>query len=182
MTKSRVAQRYARAIMEIAQSEKSLDAVIEDMRTLGSAIEGSTDLQNLLASPIYDERLKDRLLREIFNGKISAVTGRFISLMALKGRSNQLPKIIQAFQELLDQERNVMPATITTAVELGAEQRGRIEEQIARMSGHNVRATYKVDPSLIGGFQALFEDTMIDASIRHQLGRMYDSLVVGSAN
>jgi F-type H+-transporting ATPase subunit delta len=182
MTKSRVAQRYARAIMEIAQSEKSLDGVIEDFRTLGAAIEGSTDLQNLLASPIYDERLKDRLLREIFNGKISPVTARFISLMALKGRSNQLPNIIRAFQDLLDQERNVMPATITTAVELAPEQRGRIEEQIARMSGHNVRATYKVDPSLIGGFQALFEDTMIDASIRHQLGRMYDSLVAGSAS
>ena len=49
MTKSRVAQRYARAIMEIAQSEKSLDAVIEDIRTLGGAIEGSHDLQTLLA-------------------------------------------------------------------------------------------------------------------------------------
>jgi F-type H+-transporting ATPase subunit delta len=182
MIQSRVAQRYAKAVMEIAKEQKDLDRVIEDFRTLRGAIKGSHELRSFLISPVIDERTKEKILRSIFEGKISDTTARFVSLMTAKGRAAELPAIIDAFQTLLDRERNIVPATITTAVEMTAEQKGRLEEQIAQLSGRNVRAEYRVDPALIGGFSARFEDTMIDASVRHQLERMRESLLAGSIN
>ena len=182
MANTRVAHRYAKAIMEIAQSEGAFDVVVEDVQTLRSAIESSADLERFLASPVIDNRKKESIIREIFGGKVGSVMDRFLSLMTLKGRAADLPSILEAFGVLLDEERNVVPATITTAMELDPPQRARIEEEISRVSGHNVRATYQVDPSIIGGFRARFEDRMIDATVRHQLERLRESFIAGSAN
>src|SRR4051812_31978693 len=114
MATTRAAHRYAKALMEIAKEQGSFDAVIDDVATLRGAIAGSQDLRNLLATPIIDTHTKERLLREIFGGKIGTVADRFVSLLALKGRAVDLPAILDAFQVLLDRDRNVVVATITT--------------------------------------------------------------------
>jgi len=181
MATTRVAQRYAKALMELAKEEGAFDTVVEDVRTIAAAVEHSDDLRNLLRSPIIDERTKEKILREIFGGKIGTIADRFIVLLTLKGRSGDLPDIIDAFNRLLDRERNVVPATITTAVSLDPAQRRKLEERISSLSGHGIRATYVVDPSIIGGFHARFADRMIDASVRHQLERLRESFVEGSS-
>jgi F-type H+-transporting ATPase subunit delta len=180
MKNSRVAERYARAIIEIASDEKSLETVIADFSIIDAAIRSSNDLRNLLATPIVDERTKERILKEIFTGKISQTTERFMSLLTLKGRSNELAATVIAFQALLDEQRNVVPAQITTAVELTPDQKSQLESRIQQMSGRSVRADYRIDPEIIGGFRVRFEDTMIDASVRHQLERFHESLVDGA--
>jgi F-type H+-transporting ATPase subunit delta len=182
MATTRAAERYAKAIMEIATEEKSLDAVVEDFRTLQGAIGGSKDLRSFLHSPIIDERTKSKILEEIFRGKLSPVTERFIQLLTRKGRAVDLIEIVSAFFRLLDVERNVVNAEITVAVEPGPDQRKGIEERLRKLSGKEIRAVYLVDPSLIGGFRARFADTMIDASVRHQLDRIHASFVEGILN
>ena len=182
MATTRVAQRYAKALMDLAKEQGGMDVIIDDIRTISRAIDGSRELQLLLHSPVVDVRKKESILRQIFSGKVGTVVDRFISLLTLKGRGADLPVILQAFEHLIDRERNVMPATITTAVELDAPQRERLEQKIAALSGHKVRANYVVDPTLIGGFRARFEDQMIDASVRHQLDRLHESFAGGSPN
>jgi F-type H+-transporting ATPase subunit delta len=179
MIKSKVAERYAKSLLEMATEDGIVPTVETDFLMVQAAINGSRDLQNFLATPIIDDHRKESILSEIFEGKVSPLVGRFIVLMARKGRASQLPDIVEAFADLLDRMREITPATITTAVELDAEQRGRIEAHLSQMSGRTLRTQYEVDPSLIGGFRALFEDRMIDASVRHQLDRLRESLIEG---
>ncbi|MEO6045939.1 MAG: ATP synthase F1 subunit delta [Candidatus Kapaibacterium sp.] len=181
-TSSRVAHRYAKAIFDIARQESSSDTVIEDMRTLRGAIDGSSDLRAFLASPVIDVHTKERIIGAIFNGKVGTIMDRFITLMALKGRAASLSAIVDAFHHLIDDERNIVEATITTAIDLDAEQKSRIEGQIAKISGHGIRARYIIDPAIIGGFRARFEDRMIDATVSHQLERLRESLTIGGNN
>jgi len=179
MTQTRAAQRYAKAILEIARQENAIDVVTEDFRTVGAAIEASRDLQVFLETPVIDNRVKETILREIFKGKLGAVMDRFIALLTRKGRAGDLTAIVDAFFQLLDQQQNIVSATITTAISLGDEQKKAIENRLHQLSGKNIRATYAVDPTIVGGFRARFGDTMIDASVRHQLDRMYETLVGG---
>jgi F-type H+-transporting ATPase subunit delta len=166
-------------VIELAREQGTLDEVVEDFKTLRETVRNSRDLQSLLASPIVDVRVKDRILKEIFKGKLSPVTERFVELMTKKGRATELFEITQAFQDHLDIQMNVITAVVTTAVALGAEERTRIEAELKRLSGHDIRADYRVDPEIIGGFRAMFQDRMIDASVRHQLDRLRESLSVG---
>ncbi len=176
MIRSRVAGRYARSVIELAREQGTLDQVVEDMKTLREAVRNSRDLQNMLASPIIDVRVKERVLRAIFDGKLSPLTDRFVILMTKKGRATELFEITQAFQDHLDVQMNVITAVVTTAVDLEAPQKQQIEAELKRLSGHDIRAEYRIDPEIIGGFRAMFQDRMIDASVRHQLDRLRDSL------
>lgn len=182
MATTRAAHRYAKALMEMSKEQGSFDSIVEDIQTIRAVIASSHDLRNFLASPIIDVHKKASILREVFGGKVGVLMDRFIALLASKGRAVDLKDIVDAFQVLLDQERNVVVAKITTAVELDAPQKEKVEGKIKEMTGSSVRAEYVVDPSLIGGFTARFADKMIDASVRHQLERLRTSFIEGALN
>lgn len=182
MASTRAAQRYARALMEIAKEENAFDLVVGDIRTIAGAIAGSHDLRYLLASPVIDDRTKERVIRAVFAGRIGTVMDRFISLLTLKGRAADLHEIVIAFDALLDLERKIVSAVVTVATEIGDDQKARIEAHVAEMSGQQIRAEYRIDPSIIGGFMARFGDTMVDASVRHQLERLRTAMIEGTNN
>lgn len=182
MTSSRVALRYARAIIDLSQEGDSTDVVYEDFLTLREAIRGSSDLRHLLDSPIVDDHVKEQVLAAIFRDKVGELVSRFVGLLARKGRARDIPAIIGAFERLRDVQRNEVPATIRTAVELRDDQRDTLVKHLSRISGRTVRPTWIIDRSLIGGFTATFDDTMVDASVRNQLERLRQSFVHGSLN
>ncbi len=182
MTSSRVALRYARAIIDLSQEGDSTEVVHEDFRTVREAVRGSIDLRHLLDSPVVDDHVKEQILVAIFRDKVGELVLRFISLLARKGRARDIPAIIDAFERLRDVQRNEVPAMIRTAVELRDDQRATLVAYLSRISSRTVRPTWLVDHSLIGGFTATFDDTLVDASVRNQLERLRASFVYGSSN
>lgn len=179
---TRAAHRYAKAILEIAKDENAQEVVTEDFKTIQGALAHSPELRRFLKTPVVDGRMKEKILLEIFNGKIGEILGRFIALLTRKGRSADLVDITEAYFHLLDLEQDVVGAVVTTAVPLNESQQRELEQRLATISGKNIRAEYRIDKDLIGGFRAIFGDTMIDASLRHQLDRMHEKLLQGSMN
>ena len=182
MTQTRAAQRYAKAILDIARDENAQEVVTEDFKTIQGALKNSPELGRLLETPVVDQRVKESILLEVFQGKIGEVVARFIGLLTRKGRSADLASITEAYFHLLDAERNVIGAVVTTAAPLSPPQQQELEQRLSSISGKSIRAEYQIDASLIGGFRAIFGDTMIDASLRHQLDRMHETLLPGSLN
>ncbi|HVZ39624.1 MAG TPA: ATP synthase F1 subunit delta [Candidatus Kapabacteria bacterium] len=182
MTTTKVAHRYAKALMELAKEQGNFDDVVEDVRTVEGALAGSPELRHLLHSPVFDDHTKVGILNALFSNKVGPLMSRFIALLTGKGRAADLSAIVDAFARQLDTERHVIRAEITTASPADAEQREHIEGFISEMSGSSVVPNYSVDPSLIGGFKVRYEDRMVDASVRHQLDRLRSALVEGTNN
>ncbi len=176
MAESRAAYRYAKAMLDIARELDILDTVVEDFRTLEGAIEASRDLQNLLSTPVIDAEKKTKLFLEIFQGKIGDATVRFLTLLTKKGRAPLLWETAISFRKQLDVKNGVMAAQVFSALELNPDLKAQIEAQLAGMTGNAIRATYQVDKSLIGGYIARIDNRMIDASVRHQLERLHETL------
>jgi len=166
----------------MAQEGDSTEVVHEDFQTLGAALRGSRELQLFVESPVVDDLVKERVLTQIFDGKVSDLVIRFVRLLARKGRSRDLPAIIDAFSRLRDVERNETPAMIRTAVDLRDDQKEAVLRHLSTMAHRTLRPQWIVDPTLIGGFTALIADTMVDASVRNQLERLRRSLIHGSLN
>jgi len=176
MVESRAAHRYAKAMLEIAHEQNSLDATVEDFRTLEHAIADSRELQNLLATPVIDAEKKAKLLGEIFQGKLGEITEKFLLLLTKKGRAQLLWNIAVSFRKQLDREKGIVTADVSSAVELNDELRKSIERRLHEMTGKTVSATYRIDEGLLGGFVARIDNRMMDASVRHQLERLHDAL------
>ncbi|MDP4237445.1 MAG: F0F1 ATP synthase subunit delta, partial [Bacteroidota bacterium] len=54
-----------------------------------------------------------------------------------------------------------------------------IVQKLEKLSSKSVRASYEVDPTLRGGFVAKVGDTLIDASLQHQLENLREEFKRG---
>jgi F-type H+-transporting ATPase subunit delta len=64
---------------------------------------------------------------------------------------------------------NIIPAVVTTAVELANEEKDLFKRSLEKYSEKKVRISFSVNPDLIGGFLVQLKDKMLDASVKQQL-------------
>ena len=62
-----------------------------------------------------------------------------------------------------------MKVHVLSAIELDQIQKEKINKKLKEILKMNIIADYEIDNSIIGGFKVKFKDTVIDASIQHQL-------------
>ena len=88
MKGTRVAKRYAGALLELASEMKKVDEVASDMHLIRSSISGSHDLRLFFESPVIDHSKKKNVIRALFERKIDTLTLHFLLLLIEKGRES----------------------------------------------------------------------------------------------
>lgn len=175
MNSSKVAIRYAQALLELAVENNSLDAVSRDMQYLAQVNADNRDFQLLLSSPIIKADKKIAVLNEIF-GSFERVSTSFIELIAKNGRESILPEIATAFNELVKAHKGIVPVTLTSATKLDESVKKQIVSKIAASVKGTIEITEVIDPALIGGFIVKMGDTQIDASVASKLSQLKQRL------
>ena len=92
-------------------------------------------------------------------------------------RLSQLNEILTAYDRVADDGQGIADARITSAFELGAEDRELLEAQVTRLAGSKVRVTYEQDKALLGGAIVKIGSTVYDGSVRGQLEQLKQTLV-----
>jgi F-type H+-transporting ATPase subunit delta len=88
------------------------------------------------------------------------------------GRVDQADGILDEFEQLADEAAGRVRATVTTAVELSAEDRDRISDQLSKRLGKEVRITVAVDRRIMGGLKLQYGDHLIDATVAARLQQL----------
>jgi len=164
-----ISTRYANALMEISEEKNSFERTMEDMEFVNNTLLNSKELKNVLQNPIISSKKKSTILEEIFSSHISEGVKNFLELIVNKGRENILLEISNRFLELCDEKLNRTKVQISSAIELSDEQKENIAKKLEEITNKKIISEYKIDNSIIGGFKARFGDTVIDASVKHQL-------------
>ncbi len=172
---------YAEALANAVFTPGSDLAPEEATRQLASAVDlvnGSPDLQKALHSPAVNKARKQAVI-----GKLADELGlhrlikNFLLVVISHRRLRELPAIRQSFELIVDERTGWIPAAITSAHELSAEQRDHVERALGNKLGKYIRAHYQVDPSLIGGVRAHVASKEYDASVRGKLESMRSRLL-----
>jgi F-type H+-transporting ATPase subunit delta len=167
-----VAQRtYANALFEAAKERGRLEPVREELQDFTQALSDVPELRALLENPQLDARVREEALAAVLGGADELVRN-FLLLVAEKGRADELGEIVREFEALAAAEEGILDVDLTTAIELSDEEAEKILRQIEEISGRRVRATRKVDPSLVGGFVLQAGSHRVDASVRGRLQRL----------
>jgi F-type H+-transporting ATPase subunit delta len=182
MANLRIAKRYAKALFEIAEETKKLEKITNDVVFIDSLIRSSRELQLFLKSPIIKEDKKREVLKEIFSdSRVDPVTLKFIMLLVEKKREDILHDIVKVYQQIYDEKMGIVSAEVVAAVEVGERLKKKIEQKILELTGaKKVKASYRVDPSIIGGIVIRVGDTVYDASIRRRIQLLREQLIYGS--
>lgn len=170
---SGLAQRYAAALFELADSKHELDAVVGDLGAISQMIDESADFRRLINSPILSRADQSKAVAGIVAAaKFGPLTAKFLGLLAQNRRLFALTAMIKAFKKMLADRRGEMTALVWSARALSAEQQNALAETIKRAHGAKVAMEVKVDPDLIGGLVVKVGSRMIDSSIRTKLQKL----------
>jgi len=170
MNNPRLAQRYAKSLIDISTDLKQLDVVHEDILFFNSVVKKSHEFVLMLESPIINPDKKYKVISAITKGNISKVTDAFIKLLCNKNREANLPGIIASFVEQFNTIRGLHTAKLTTATTITKELINSFVSKIkASTSYDHVQLETVVDDKIIGGFILEMEGKLIDNSIRRNL-------------
>ncbi len=167
--------RYARALDEVVVAQQlSRDAVKAQLTDFLAAFEASAPLREILKDPSIPEDQKLRVLDALAQrlGLYRAVRN-LLAVMIRNLRLEELRQVIAAYLQRADADTGVAEAEVTSAHPLDAAGRQSLERSILQLAGSiSVRATYREDPSLLGGAVIRLGSSVYDGSVRGQLEQM----------
>ena len=168
-----VGERYAQALFDLANENKRLDAVRDDLRSLKAAWIDSADLRRLAASPVIPVEDKQKGLQAIADkAKFDPITKKFLGLMGANGRARDLPGAIAAFEALYARHTGVVAAEVVSAMALDAKQVSAVKAALKSALGRDPELTARVDPSILGGIKVKVGSRLFDASLKTKLDQM----------
>ena len=165
-----LAGRYAAALFELAGERKAVDAVSADLAAFGKAMEGNPDLARLVKSPVFSRENQGKALKAVLEKMgASALTTRFLLLLAAKRRLFALTGIIRAYESLVAKARGETEAEVISARPLADAELTELKTALKARLGREPRLAAKVDPALLGGLVVKVGSRMIDSSLRTKL-------------
>ena len=164
------ALQYAGALADIAETQGAAEPIRKQLGAFGALFAELAELRNFLASPAVARAAKHGVIEKIAT-RLGAnkIIRNFLYVLADHQRTQALPEVIAAFQEVMQQRQGVAQAEIRSAVEMSVAQKSELEKALARLTGKKLEAKYAVDPGLLGGAVARIGSTIYDGSLRNQL-------------
>lgn len=172
---TRAAIRYAKAILNLAKTNGSDEAVYTDMQLIEATIQESSDLNVLLKSPIIKLSDKVAALDAIFESRINNFSLGLIKLLVKNKRLNILEAVASDYQIIYDHLKSIEVAKVTTAVPLTAALEQQVKAKVRELTGHETSLSNEVNPDIIGGFILRVGDLQYDASIAKSLRELEKS-------
>ena len=173
-TRDVAGRRYASAVLEIARSQGNLDSWTEAIEGLESLTSRPEFVAALQADGMTDERFQAIVRRVLPNA--TAAQMNLFRLLRRKARLGLGPDIASFFRELMDDERGIARALVTSAVELDADRQAQLERRLTEETGKQVTVETQVDPSILGGLIVRIGDRLVDGSTRARLRALRSQL------
>jgi len=179
MIEKRVSIRYARALMTAAKDMNKIEEVYQDLILINSIFESSKEFIAVFRSPVVPNSKKRKLIKEIFENRITDLTFSVIDLIISKNRENLMFSIYKEFEGLYFEFKNMIPIDITTAVEIDDNTRNNVLQKLNEITGKSIVPNFIIDSKIKGGIKVKIDTWVYDASIENKLHQLYQKLTVG---
>ncbi len=167
MTASVVADRYARALLELAVESNQVTSVAQQLRRAADVYSSSSELRAALGDPMLDETQRGKLVNAISERLgIGGLVQNTLHVLVERRRLHALSEIADRMLTLADEQAGIVKATVASAMPLTEAQVEAIKQELERLTGCKVALERKQDPSLLAGVVARVGDHVIDASLR----------------
>jgi F-type H+-transporting ATPase subunit delta len=172
-----LARRYARALVELADEQKQIDAVTADLGMLQHMVAGSPEFNAIANHPRLSEtQLLSATKKVAAAAKLGALSANFIGLLAKNRRLSLLNSVADIFLDQIAERRGEFTADVTTARPLSPTQQDALTAKLSAWTGGKVHLAIQNDPSLLGGIVVKMGSKLIDASLKTKLARLERAL------
>jgi F-type H+-transporting ATPase subunit delta len=166
-----IAEVYARSLFEVAKEHDVLDRVHDELGEFAEALGEDRTLQVFLFSPYFSSEEKRDGVAKIVSDADERIVN-FLELLAERHRMPALFRIRREFDALWAEENQLLPVTVTSAVELDKGVVDDIGKRIQEQTGRKVELSSNVDPDVLGGLMLQVGNMVLDGTVRNRLERL----------
>jgi F-type H+-transporting ATPase subunit delta len=170
MPNPRLADRYAKSLIDISVELGKLEEVYNDANRVLSVCKQSKEFAAMLKSPVIKGDKKAMVINALSKGNVSEVMRAFLNLLVRKGRESYLQEILQVFCDRYDIIKGISKISLTTATPASEEVKQLIMAKLLKETPlTNIDIVTKVDESLVGGFVLEYNNYLLDRSVKRFL-------------
>lgn len=173
-----MASTYARAFADVVLSDRlDPNRAVDGLHEIARLLTESVELKRVWENPAVPAEQKRGLLDAIVKREgIDKPVRNLVAVLIDHRRTHFLAGIIEQLEKELDARLGFAEAQISTARELGEGEKRALEKQLEKTTGKKVRASYALDPSLLGGAVVRVGSTIYDGSVKGQLERIQEAI------
>lgn len=169
MKEKRVANRYAKALFDLAVERNILEKIKADSELIYNVCLQNHEFILMLRSPIIKESKKLLILKNVFEKSINEMSFKFLVIITRNRRESLIMDISEQFIEIYKKFKNILSANLSTAVEIDSEIRENIIRLLKKHTKSEIELSEDTNEELIGGFVLSFDDKQYDASVLRQI-------------
>ena len=168
-----IVRRYAKALLDVAEQEKCVDAVRADLAEVRRWIAEAPAFHMFAACDHLGGReLRLRALLELARAAgLGRIAAEFLARAEAAQHLEHLAAILDEFERQRQERAGIVRAEIVSARPLSAEQKTALSRRFGG-AGRTMEISYKEDPGILGGFVARIGEQIHDCSVSGRLARL----------
>ena len=172
-----IEKRYAKVLFDQTLQGDILDNINHDVAFVLKVMELTPAFEAFIKNPLMDAATLNEVLETAFQKSLHETLRQFLHFLINKNRLSLLKNILFAFQNMVDEHKEVLRVKIASPIELSQTQIKNIEHRLKDKFQKKIETTFFIDPSLLGGFKIYVGDQIYDSSIANYLGKFKRSVI-----
>lgn len=178
MSQRVIARRFALALSDTLAQDEALRRMEQEFGRFAAAVEQVSELHEYLAGPLVPlERKREAAVVVLASQGASDRCRDFVLLLLERHRVGLSALIAEEFSAAVRDRLGIIDAEITSATPLDDAMQERTRAALGRLARKEVRASFHVDSSLVGGLRARMGSTIYDGSVRGRIDRLRERIV-----
>ena len=179
MRASLIAERYARALLDIGIERKNFEQLGRELDRVAELFTFD-EVRQLFRNPKFGAEARKGVLAELLRRvMVSPICRNFLFLLVDRDRIGVLPEITTSYHELADAHAGRVRARVTVARKLAEPDLNRLRMMLQKATGQQVIVEQEEDPELLGGVITRIAGRIYDGSVRTQLDTIRTQLKQG---
>lgn len=180
-----VAKSYARALFGASQEKNltasDLDQIEAQLGAFNTVLNDNKDLRSALFAPIATGREKAAIAEAVADKiGVQPLFRNLLSMLAQKDRLMILPDLQSAFHAIRLEATGGISGDLIAADPVSNDDVQGLSQAFSRKLGKRVDFTVSQDPSLLAGMKVTVNGVTYDGTLRTQLDRLRDRVVLGT--
>lgn len=174
MNQGLIPKRYAKALLEVAASPDARRKLYEHMKLLCGSFAQEPALMASLANPfVSDEDKASLIFTASHTSADDPAMASLVRVLKENGRMGIVRDIAQAYVRLYRHDNAIFKVEVVAAAPMAQAEQERLKKLVlAHLDGGSMEYSFRVDPSLIGGFVVNIDNERLDASVKNELKQL----------
>ena len=163
---------YGQGLYTLAKEETLEEAILQELTLLQTAFVEQPDFLKLLASSNVPKQERLDIIDNSFRGKVQPYILNFLKLLTEKGYIAHFAACCEVYREQYNADKGILQVRAVSAFALTDEQKEKLTDKLATITGKKIDLVCKVDKTVLGGIRLNYGGIQVDGTVQSRLQAM----------